>query len=409
MNILSFFAENNKPIMRPFFDIHCHLMTFDEPDFVSFLKQVSSNMSKEAFYSMLSPDYLLDFKNKHMPTKVGNLINVMSHSQKEIAELIEDDLRGEYLPEGISPFVQDDKFHFANQEFDSYVICPMVMDFTSRNSLDDIYYKSRTGKDTFVYADTMLASIQAFYKDNKDSLLEILPFAGINTPAYSLEEIELWLKTYFGNFKTSEKYQSRRRPRFYGIKLYPPLGFNPTPTDKDEKAKVELLYDYAQKFAIPITTHCDDGGYRTTDVDTAHDNTSPEAWVAVLEKYPQLKLNFAHFGRQYQRTHFLRKQDKWHSTIIDLILKYDKVYTDISFNGVQPEYYDALIEKTQTMKAEEVKSLNQHVMFGSDFMINLSKVDSYHAYLKIFEESALATEDKLAYASSNCREFLFEK
>lgn len=394
--------------MRPFFDIHCHLMTFDEPDFVSFLKQIANNMSREAFHSMLSPDYLLDIRNKNMPSKMGNLINVMSHSQKEIAELMEDDLRGKYLPDGEAAFIKDKKFHFEDECFDKYVICPMVMDFVSRTLLDDIYYKSHSTKDAFMYAEKMLESVRAFYRDNRGSMLEILPFAGINTTAYTLDEVKRWGKTYFKGFISSERYQSRRRPRFFGIKLYPPLGFSPMPQDTEERAKVTWLYEYAEKNAIPITTHCDDEGYRTTDVETSNGNTSPEAWAEVLHNYPQLKLNFAHFGRQYQRTHFMRKQDKWRNDIIDLVLKYDRVYTDISFNGVSADYYEDLQKKFDAMAAADLKKLDTRIMFGSDFMINLSKIESYHHYLKNYEACSLPSDNKIAYASANCRHFLFE-
>lgn len=395
--------------MRHFFDIHCHLMSFDEPDFIMFLKQIGGNMSKEAFNSMLSPDYLLDFKNKHLPTKVGNLINVMSHSQSEMAELMEKDLKGNYLEDKDIPYIQDKVFRFANHEFDKYVICPMVMDFTSRQALEDIYYKTHSPKDAFWYAEKMLSTVRAFYKENKDSMIEILPFAGITTPSYTLEEVETWLNTYFRRFKTSERYQNKRRPRFFGIKLYPPLGFDPIPTDPDEIAKVECVYAYAQKNRIPITTHCDDGGYRVTDVETSHRNTSPEAWVQVLQKYPDLKLNFAHFGRQYQRTRFLQKQEKWRDAIIDLVLEYKHVYADISFNGVSPDYYEHMVEKLAHLKAEERETLTKRLMFGSDFMINLSKVQSYHHYLKIFEESPLDLQDKLRFTGANCKAYLFEK
>jgi len=375
--------------MKPFFDIHCHLMTLDEPDFVSFLKQVGENISKEAFHSILSPDYLFDISNKHMPSKLANLINVMSHSQQEIVELMDADLLGKYQPAGSEAFIKGETFHFANQEFDKYVICPMVMDFTSKSSLEDLYYKSRSSKDTFMYADTMLASIRSFYHANKESVLEILPFAGINAPAYTLDQVDLWLNTYFNRYKPSEHYQNKRRPRFFGIKLYPPLGFDPIPEDPEERKKVELIYAFAEDNKIPITTHCDDGGYRTTDVETSHKNTSPESWSKVLEKHPRLKLNFAHFGRQYQRTHFMRKQDKWRNDIIDLIIKYEHVYTDISFNGVSSDYYEALLEKLESLEPDQRQKLNKHIMFGSDFMINLSKVESYYKYLKIFEDSPL--------------------
>lgn len=398
----------NHTTMRPFFDIHCHLMSFDEPDFIMFLKQIGDNMSKEAFNSMLSPDYLLDFKNKHLPTKVGNLINVMSHSQKEMAEIMEGDLKGDYIDDAKLAFIQEDEFHFANQSFDKFVICPMVMDFTNRHPLENIHYKSRSPKDAFWYDDKMLESISLFYKENKNSMVEILPFAGINPPSYSLEEVEQWLHKYFKRFKTSEHYQNRRRPHFFGIKLYPPLGFNPVPTEEEEIAKVECIYAFAEKNMIPITTHCDDGGYRITDVETSHKNTSPDSWVKVLEKYPKLKLNFAHFGRQYHRNRFLQKQEKWRNEIIDLILTYDNVYADFSFNGVSSDYYEDLVAKFTQLKSYELEKLSARLMFGSDFMINLSKVKSYHHYLKIYEASPLSEVHKLNFAGLNCRRFLFE-
>ncbi len=395
--------------MPYFFDAHCHLMTFDEPDFIMFLKQIGGNISKEAFNSMLSPDYLLDFRNKKLPLKVGNLINVMSHSQSQIAEIIERDLQGQYLAANEKAFATTERFTFSAHSFDKYVICPMVMDFTSAQALEDIYYNTRSSKDAFWHADKMLASIDLFYQNKPATLLEILPFAGINPPAYTIDEIERWLHSYFNNYDPQEHYQNKERAHFFGIKFYPPLGFNPWPDDKDERAKAEVIYSYAEKHHIPVTTHCDDEGYRTTDIEISHHHTNPETWRHVLEKYPLLKLNFAHFGRQYQRTHFMRKQEAWRNTIIDLALTYDNVYADFSFNGVAVDYYSDLSNRLTQLKKGEQRRLKERLMFGSDFMINLTKVSSYHQYLKNFEEADLPIDDKLAYAGDNCRRFLFEK
>ena len=112
---------------------------------------------------------------------------------------------------------------------------------------------------------------------------------------------------------------------FHGIKLYPSLGFYPV----DER--LELMHAYCEANKIPITTHCTRGGafyagqtipphlfiYRTfnpTDMMKARRkqafyqqlNTLPKNscnafldpvnYYDVLLKYPNLKLNLAHYG-----------------------------------------------------------------------------------------------------------------
>ena len=74
------------------------------------------------------------------------------------------------------------------------------------------------------------------------------------------------------------------------------MGFDPWPEDKEERKKVEFLYSYAQKASIPITTHCNDGGFVTVDYKHAYRNTDPATWEMVLERFPDLNLNFAHAG-----------------------------------------------------------------------------------------------------------------
>lgn len=391
-----------------FYDIHCHLMNINEPDFIIILKQMGDNIGKETLNSIFAPDYFVDVKNKNFASKFGNLINVVSHSSAEMAALVEDDLKGVFNADDMPSFVEDDKFVFAGEKFDKYVLTPLIMDFTTNNKLDKIHYNRRPYKNAFVYAKNMLNNIKEFYEERPDSLLEILPFAGINPPAYSLVEVETWLDTYFGDFSADKADQNKKNPRFYGIKLYPPLGTNPLPNDREELEKMLLLYKYAEDKRIPITTHCDDEGYRVTDAEVSQENTSPEKWAKVLEIHPNLKLDFAHFGRQYQRGHFMMKQDDWRETIVSLMLKYPNVYADVSFNGVSPDYYDDLLIKLKKSTTEMRERILDRLMFGTDFMIHLTKVNSYTEYLRIFEDSKLESSDKVNMATRNCEGFLFE-
>lgn len=72
---------------------------------------------------------------------------------------------------------------------------------------------------------------------------------------------------------------------FAGIKVYPPLGFDPWPEDDPEElAKVKLLYEYCSAKRIPVTSHCNSGGFVVTDKKLSKKITSPERWERVLNR-----------------------------------------------------------------------------------------------------------------------------
>lgn len=118
---------------------------------------------------------------------------------------------------------------------------------------------------------------------------------------------------------------------FAGIKLYAPTGFSPT--DPALYAR-NGVYDLCEKYQIPITVHCSSEGFsthansvringwvnlnnklvkmdneivrfgipffslrlRTAIKERALTLNHPKIWGKVFEKYPNLKLNMAHFG-----------------------------------------------------------------------------------------------------------------
>ncbi len=123
-------------------------------------------------------------------------------------------------------------------------------------------------------------------------------------------------------------------PAFAGIKLYAPTGFSPTDPVLMGTDNQEGIYKFCEENKIPITIHCSDTGFacfsrnvringlvnldnqliplnnqiltfNTKTISThagdaikerATKLNHPSIWRKVLEKYPELYLNFAHFG-----------------------------------------------------------------------------------------------------------------
>ncbi|NLW46144.1 MAG: amidohydrolase family protein [Firmicutes bacterium] len=195
---------------------------------------------------------------------------------------------------------------------------------------------------------------------------------------------------------------------FAGIKVYPPLGYDPWPEDDPvELAKVKLLYEYCSAKRIPITSHCNSGGFVVTDKKFSSKITSPYRWERVLNNYPELILNLAHFGKENKKF-MLFPAEGWTRKIIKMIDRFDYLYVDFSFNGLDKDYYRELRRYIDGSPAGLREKLKQRILFGSDFMINLTGVESYNEYLKIFSESPyFSLEEKQQFCTVNAERFLF--
>lgn len=396
-----------------FYDAHCHLMDFSQPDFFIYINELKNKFGEEAIRFLFSPDYIIDINNKNAIKKVANLFNVMSHSQAEILEMIENDLEGLFLKSRRTiPIVQDDKITIRNFKYDKYVLTPLVMDFNViTNSYKDLYYNTHKSKKVDHYADMLIKNIKKFYKISPESRLEIYPFLGINTPAYSVSEIKKFLNKYFRDFspKMGATKDTKSSSIFAGIKLYPPLGFDPWPEDDKERVKVRLIYKYAEENRIPITTHCDDGGFRVIPPELAWKYTSPERYKEVLKAYPNLKINFAHLGKQYYRSLGIVRHNEWRQQIFKYMLEYPYVYSDLAFSGINQSFFKTINKEIADFKKKEQTVIYNRIMFGSDFNICLPKIESYTEYIRVFEKSVLTDDAINKIGHINPERFLFEE
>jgi len=300
------------------------------------------------------------------------------------------------------------------------VITPLMMDFGFKefDKIPGIHYSHAPRKPVREQVEDLRNGI-LLYKSNDGNLLEIRPFIGINPSNYKLKTnsaektFPQVLESYFG--PEGIKYWDEKNDINYaGIKLYPPLGFDPwppeDPADSDSNfKKVNCLYRFCQDKQIPITIHCSDGGFITCD--EYFEYTDPDKWKSVLMEYPNLKINLAHMGvpAKYGKT-----IPEWTRIVFDLMVDRPQVYSDFSYRAYKKDFFNRLQEwisqwlktREEKGKVELMEKLNERILFGSDFSIGLNDSESYYEYWQTFLNSSLAPRLVQLYCQSNPRKFL---
>jgi predicted TIM-barrel fold metal-dependent hydrolase len=213
---------------------------------------------------------------------------------------------------------------------------------------------------------------------------------------------------------------------FKGIKIYPPLGYYPN------DARLDPVYQYAEQNNLPVMTHCSRGGVYVKEVTQAMkdepnpigrpvDTTKkakefsdiyahPANYDPIATKYPKLKICLAHFGGGDEWDKYLDHpwtpgsnplNKSWLSVVIDLILKHDNIYTDISSTLFESESYIDLLKVLL-----ENQKIRERVLFGSDFyMMERVKEKERNQAIKIRSRLGPALYNQIA--SVNPTRYLF--
>ncbi len=412
--------------MKYFSDCHFHVMTMNDPNFASFLSSLYDSAAG-ILSANAAPQYILTPQMMKGDTFLKTLTNTLSAFSRPVGEtlgMMEDDLMGsftserkkEYAP--LLPFINNGKFHFRGMEAEKMLMVPLLMDFSEDQTvLDRIYYTYRAEDRITPYIEEMLKGMNWYYEKHPEGLFEFYPFAGIDPRLHSMQFLQAFLEKYINVSHRFHRDHVIEEKPCYGIKLYPPLGFKPWPEDKETLRKHRYLYEFCEANSIPIITHCDDQGFRGVSAETAWDDTDPESWRTVLENYPELIIDFAHFGKQYaivQRSNMqsisarLRHHpdSPWFYSIISLMLEYSNVYADLSFSGCSQEFYRELATYLSDQDKEKRERIINRILFGSDFSVNLLKVESYTEYISIFEHSPFTDEEIERIAEKNALSFL---
>ncbi|HOX47878.1 MAG TPA: amidohydrolase family protein [Spirochaetia bacterium] len=406
-----------------FYDIHCHALTLSHPSFLAFVETVRSRRMETLYAQARSPGFLAGSLFLKGGERVRNMLSVMENDVGSIFALMEDDLLGLYAKPGDPPpLASEGGLELGGLRFGRVVLAPLLMDFERRGGArTEAYYDRPPEKPMAAQVRDVLAGIRDYRRARPRGLLEIRPFLGIDTSNYTEAALQALLESSFRGYRRG-KAASRAAfeamadidvdraddfpMRFAGVKVYPPLGFDPWPDGGPGRDKAGLLYSFCESRDIPLTAHCDDQGFRVIPLDEAWLYTAPSRWRPALEAHPGLRLDLAHFGHQYLRPLGRPQPGEWAEGILGLLGDFARVYTDFSFNGCEPEYYRWLLELLGRQDPGLRSVALDRVMFGSDFPVNLTKVRSYADYCRLFADSPLPEDWKRRFCSDNPERFL---
>jgi predicted TIM-barrel fold metal-dependent hydrolase len=271
----------------------------------------------------------------------------------------------------------------------------------------------------------VLEGIGEYRTRRPKGFLGIRPFLGVDTRHYGLESLKALLEEAFSGWVEGDGKARRAASRqafsdmagygkgyliasrFAGVKVYPPLGFDPWPDTGEAREKTDFLWSFCETRDIPVVTHCDDQGFRALPLESSWALTSPARWERALKAHPGLRLDFAHFGAQYAGAIGRKPPTDWMDAIVRLMEAYPRVFADISFDGSEAEYYAFLLGNLGQRPRAQAELIGERLMFGTDFMVNLSKIRSYSDYYRLFAASALGEDLRRRLCQTNPERFLF--
>ena len=205
--------------------------------------------------------------------------------------------------------------------------------------------------------------------------------------------IEFWERS---NTLGIERIEELESGKLLGIKLYPPIGFNPCPNTTLPQ-NYERFYKFCIQQDIPITTHCQKESFTAGKEKTKADkNTHPKNWKRLLslEGMDTLRINFAHFGGESKLSKMFQlnildeitiNRTSWSYIIIKLLKKYPNTYADISaYDYSKEEFRNNLAKVFEYDEEGEFGSgykLKEKLLWGSD----IPMVISHKSYKKDYQ------------------------
>lgn len=452
---------------RTFFDIHMHAFNLSHPSIAAFVRRTLREFVRglwspsrwpqiagvvlvavlfAALWTVLALVSLFPYLRVPLRLLISRLWGLARKAIRPVENLLavlESDISSQFLMledclrDETNELLRPDGLRIGGTTYPRVVLTPLMMDFGYKGRTAPgqaqrprFRYDKRGGKPIVEQVIDVFGGIRTYKHSDSDAKLavkypglragterafEIYPFLALNPSNYPLEKLRELLDKYFTGY-TGRRSDLRERMgtfdgdihhlgvhAFAGIKVYPPLGFDPWPAkDRTARAKIELLYARCSDQGIPVTAHGGSGGFAILPPRELHALTSVGKWAAALCRFPELKLNLAHFPMSRLEAQRLKET-------LDLVLEYDNLYVDISCRAIAETYYKRLRALLDRLDEEDGAKLTARLLFGTDFAVNLMWIASYNRFLDRFSRTpSLTLEEKDAICSVNPERFLFK-
>jgi predicted TIM-barrel fold metal-dependent hydrolase len=217
------------------------------------------------------------------------------------------------------------------------------------------------------------------------------PYAAFNPWRYIIEggllsdkdKQSKGITTTLDHIKTAVRTQG-----FVGVKIYPPCGFVPYGNahlrefsagfGQQLDDALDALYTWCVDEDVPILTHASDGNSFYPD---SAWRAAPWGWKHALEKHPNLRVCFGHFGHLngIDGTSDPVSCLAWGEGFLDLMRKYPNVYGDISDSDAgkanaqdRADYQSRFLYWLCGRLADKDSAvLSQRLLYGSDWWMGV--------------------------------------
>ena len=397
--------------MKSFIDCHCHVFNFvDVPMYLTLTDKVRmgtvARLKSAIGVLLYTPKFLAD--KKLLAKKLAEQKEFIQYFERSVERNIEAlllDIRT-YLGEtaGIPADTQ-------------ILITPLVMDF-------DVLLKEeqpeQVGKEPSVREQysRLVSAIKTSIVQNVPNA-RVCPFVG-----FDLRKLVQGDKDRLDGFRGFWERQNTlgvadikdlESGKLLGIKLYPPIGFNPCPVRLP--ARYKEFYAWCCAHDVPLTVHCQTGSFAAGKQKTQIDeNTTPENWKRLL-KHPEfktLRINFAHFGGETGTDDmfepFRIDRDSWTYVLIELLKEYPNTFADIAaYDYSKSEHRNnlrSIFEKDAAGDFGPGYELADKLLWGSDVPMVISDksyrrnqssggVSEYKSYIRGFVDTINSSQKLL--------------
>ena len=196
---------------------------------------------------------------------------------------------------------------------------------------------------------------------------------------------------------------------YIGIKLYNSLGYKPfnnASVDHLRRKKIKLhrkkgyvifkgedydrvlakLYKYCVDNDVPITAHCVMEGIESYH-NASYDFGKAIFWRDVLERWPELRVNLAHFGWGRLGYHW---KNSWVKDICKMMVDYDNLYADTACHGILTykerqrfisDYISMRRDLSNYKNTDYWLKIKQRLLFGIDWHV-IKRKENYENFME---------------------------